>query len=248
MGENKVKLYGLWGSPYSKRVEIALKMKGVEYEYVDEDLQNKSHELLLYNPVYKKVPVLVHGNKSIAESHVIIEYIDETWDSGTHILPRDPHQRALARFWVGFIDDKGQTQRIGRNTIYLLSKCFYSQLMKSILRTFWLGEEEVIEEVLENMKILDKELKGKRFFGGESVGYVDIAGIFIGYWLGVVEEVLGKVIVSQEAFPWVWKWQQEFVKIEVVKQTLPSRDKLGVFLKARIEATRYKALHHKIVL
>lgn len=105
MAEEDVKLYGSWRSPFSHRVEIALKLKGVQHKYYEEDLNNKSPSLVKYNPVHKKIPVLVHGEKAIVESHVILEYIDETW-KGYDILPKDPCEKAKARFWARFIDEK----------------------------------------------------------------------------------------------------------------------------------------------
>jgi glutathione S-transferase len=100
-----VKLLGVDGSPFVCRVKIALKFKGIEYKFVEENLANKSEQLLKYNPVYKKVPVFVHNEKPISESLVILEYIDEIWKQNP-ILSSDPYQKSLARFWAKFIDDK----------------------------------------------------------------------------------------------------------------------------------------------
>lgn len=101
--ENKVILLGTCASPYSKRIELALNLKSIPYQLVEEDLQNKSQTLLRYNPVHKKIPVLVHNGKPISESLFIIEYIDETWRNGPHLLPQDPYKRAKVRFWASYI-------------------------------------------------------------------------------------------------------------------------------------------------
>ncbi|KAK7294587.1 hypothetical protein RJT34_17476 [Clitoria ternatea] len=104
--QEEVKLLGAVGSPFVCRVQIALNLKGIQYKFVQENLPSKSELLLNYNPVHKKIPVLVHNERPISESLVILEYIDDTWKQNHPILPSHPYRRALARFWSKFVDDK----------------------------------------------------------------------------------------------------------------------------------------------
>ncbi|KAL3327368.1 hypothetical protein AABB24_035177 [Solanum stoloniferum] len=207
-----VKLLGLWYSPFSHRVEWALKIKGVQYEFIEQDLQNKSPLLLESNPVHKKIPVLIHNGKPICESSVIVEYIDETFE-GPFILPKDPYDRAIARFWHKFFDDK----------------------MGAVVNTFLhKGEEQEKgkEEVCEMLKILDNELKDKKFFVADKFGYADMAANFVGYWLGVFQEASGVELVRSENFPNFCAWRDVYVNCSQVKEYLPPRNDLLAFIQA----------------
>ncbi|GMH10190.1 hypothetical protein Nepgr_012031 [Nepenthes gracilis] len=218
MAGEGVKLYGFWVSPFSMRVELALKIKGVDYEYIEEDLQNKSPELLQYNPVHKKVPVLVHNGKAIAESQVILEYIDETWKENP-IMPQDPYERAMARFWAKFIHEK----------------CVPS-FRKALLG----GETEVekgIEETKENLMILEKVLEGKSFFGGERIGFVDIVANVIAYWVFLYQEAVEKEVLTEE-FSVLCNWKDKYVNHSIIKETLPPKDKSVAYYRARFAQSK----------
>jgi glutathione S-transferase len=85
-----VTLLDTWARPFGMRVRIALEEKGVNYEYTEQDLRNKSPLLLQMNPVYKKVPVLLHNGKPICESLIAVEYVDEMWNNKSPLLSPHP--------------------------------------------------------------------------------------------------------------------------------------------------------------
>ncbi|KAF9590109.1 hypothetical protein IFM89_030857 [Coptis chinensis] len=57
---------------------------------------------------------MIHNDKPICESLIIVQYIDEAFTSGPSILPSNPYDRFVARFWGAYIDDnsiKGATTK-----------------------------------------------------------------------------------------------------------------------------------------
>lgn len=137
MAGNELTLLNYWISMFGARVRIALEEKGLNYEYREEELQNKSPLLLQMNPVHKKIPVLIHNGKPICESNIIVQYIDEFWNDKAPLLPSDPYEKAQARFWADYIDKKvnGVILRIRVPSFVNIMHLFYNYSILNLLLT-----------------------------------------------------------------------------------------------------------------
>ena len=85
-GDGELKLLGMWTSAFVLRVRFVLNLKSLPYEFVEENLGDKSDLLLASNPVNKTVPVLLHAGRPVNESQVILQYIDEAWPDRLRLL------------------------------------------------------------------------------------------------------------------------------------------------------------------
>ncbi|KAF5443246.1 hypothetical protein F2P56_035818 [Juglans regia] len=216
-----VKVLGAWPSPFVIRVRIALNIKSVKYEFLEETLGSKSQLLLQSNPVYKKIPVLIHGGKSISESLIIVQYIDEVWNSGPSILHSDPYDRAIERFWAAYVDDK----------------LFPSMKLINTAQ----GEEKaaIVEQAIEGLVLLEeafqKSSKGKAFFGGDRIGFLDIAfGSMLG-WLRAIEKMGGVKLLDEAKTPGLVQWAECFCADGAVKGIIPDTEKLVEFAKILVK-------------
>ncbi|KAG8391388.1 hypothetical protein BUALT_Bualt01G0182500 [Buddleja alternifolia] len=203
----ELKVLRTWSSPFGLRVVYALKMKGLEYETILEDIKNKSDLLLEYNPVYKRIPVLVHNGKPICESLVILEYIDDTWKQ-CPLLPQHPYDKAMARFWAKFGDEK----------------VFPS--LKSALISQGKEQEECVATAIGNLKCIEELLKGKKFFGGDTIGYLDLAFGWMANIISIMEEIADIKFLNAEIFPLISEWINNFSAHPMIKEFWPPRDRM----------------------
>ncbi|CAK7338501.1 unnamed protein product [Dovyalis caffra] len=206
---NEVTLLDAWASPFAMRVKIALEEKGVKFESSEQDLGNKSALLLQMNPIYKKVPVLIHNGKPICESLVIVQYIDDVWKDKSSLLPSDPYQRAQSKFWADFIDKK----------------------VSDHAHKIWTTKGEELETAkkgfIECLKLLEGELGEKTYFGGETFGYLDVAFVPCYSWFNAYE-TLGNFNIEAEC-PKIIAWAKRCMQKESVAKSLRDKEKIYDF-------------------
>ncbi|KAJ0980490.1 hypothetical protein J5N97_008745 [Dioscorea zingiberensis] len=206
----EVVLLDLWASPFGQRVRIALEEKGVEYEYMEQDMINKSTLLIESNPVYKKIPVLIHHGKPVCESLVIVQYIDEVWSHKAPLLPGEPFARAQARFWADFIDKK----------IYECTTRLWKCKGEAL--------EEAKKDFMEIVKTLEVELGDKTFFNGDTFGFVDVALVpFFGRFNAY--EKIANFNIEKEC-PKIVAWGRRCMHRDSVSKILPDDQKIYEFL------------------
>ena len=98
-------LYTAERCPYAARARIVLAEKGLSYEAVEIDLDDRPAWIYDKNPL-GRVPVYEEeGGLVLPESRVIMEYLDERYPEPA-LLPADPAERALARLWLERFDDR----------------------------------------------------------------------------------------------------------------------------------------------
>jgi glutathione S-transferase len=102
-------------------------------------------------------------------------------------------------------------------------------------------QEDFMKEAKGNLLLLETQLKGGRYFGGDGIGLVDIAAAALAHWLGVFEEICGVTLVTSEEFPGLTRWAKAYVEDEHVKQCLPARGQLVAMFSACREMFRAMA-------
>ena len=93
-----MKLYSNATDPFSHRCRIVLFEKGMDFEVIDVDLNNKPEDLSILSP-YSDCPVLEERDLVLTDPNIINEYIDERFPH-PQLMPADPVMRARARLFL----------------------------------------------------------------------------------------------------------------------------------------------------
>lgn len=104
-GTGSLVLYDHGESVCCHKVRIVLAEKGLSYERRNVALERgeqTASEFLAINPK-GVVPVIFHNGRTITESSIITEYLDDAFPE-PGLMPSDPYWRARRRYWANWID------------------------------------------------------------------------------------------------------------------------------------------------
>jgi glutathione S-transferase len=145
-----ITLYDADRCPYCARTRIALAEKGIEYETVEIDLDDRPSWIYEKNPL-GRVPVIEDDAFVLPESAVINEYLEERYPEPA-LWPADAAERAFGRLLVFRFDQ--------------LSKPYYD------LRREQEGARERLDAELAKLNAV---LDAQPYLSGREYGLADIA-------------------------------------------------------------------------
>ena len=170
-------LYTAERCPFAARARIVLAEKGIAYEAVEIDLDDRPAWLYEKNPI-GRVPVYEEeGGLILPESRVIMEYLEERYPEPA-LWPLDPAERALARLWLERFDAR-------------LGSAYYR------LRRDGGGARE---EVDDRLAAIDATLEARPYLSGREYGLADVAYV---PWILRAQE---RLEVELGAFPSLAAW------------------------------------------
>ena len=163
-----ITVYGIPGSPFLRSVEIALREKGLDYDFQPlAPGEHKKPEYLARHP-FGRLPAFEHDGFSIYETQAILRYLDEVFPDPA-LAPADPKLRARMNQVIGVIE------------CYFFPKAAAPIAFNRIIGPRLLGlagDEEAIAEAMPMARTcfaeLDRLLGDQPYFGGDSVSIADI--------------------------------------------------------------------------
>jgi glutathione S-transferase len=133
-------LHGASGSPFVRKVQVALALKGLPFEQIQQIPFTKDPEYRKLNPL-GKIPTLQDGDLTICDSTVICEYLEETYPQAP-LYPSNSADRAKARWF----EELG-----GSRVAELAAGIFFQRFMRPMVL-----KQEPDEELI--AKIMNKQL------------------------------------------------------------------------------------------
>ncbi|ROM92633.1 glutathione S-transferase family protein [Pseudomonas brassicacearum] len=98
-----MKLVGMMGSPYVRRVAISLRLMGLEHEHRQISVFRDTDEFRAINSVVKAPTLICDDGEMIMDSSMILDYLESLVEPERSLMPKDPseHRKVLSLIGLG---------------------------------------------------------------------------------------------------------------------------------------------------
>lgn len=98
-----MKLVGMMGSPYVRRVAISLRLMGLEHEHRQISVFRDTEEFRAVNPVVKAPTLICDNGDMIMDSSMILDYLESLVEPNRSLMPKNStqHQKVLSLIGLG---------------------------------------------------------------------------------------------------------------------------------------------------
>ena len=100
MPDVNIKLYSTQLSGHGHRVELLLKMLGLDYQFIDTPASIRLTDAFYQLNPMQQIPVLIDGDLVLTDSNAILVYLAKKYAPQSHWLPEDPIGAAQVQKWL----------------------------------------------------------------------------------------------------------------------------------------------------
>lgn len=178
-------LIGQYDSSFVRRVGIAMKLLGIEFEHRPWSVFSDAHSLRPLNPLTRVPTLVLDDGDVLVDSHLIIVHLESLAPPGHSLWPAEEPQKHRALKVVGLatgVADKGVS-------------LFYERVLHSEVSPVWV--ERCRAQIAGALATLeeDRAFRQSTFWFGDAVGHADIA---VACAIRHVREALPDVVVLQD--------------------------------------------------
>lgn len=168
-----MRLFGSPGSPYARKVRIALAEKQIPYEYEVQRGSAPGSPVPQFNPLGKVPTLVLDDGRGLYDSPVIVEYLD-TMGEGPRLIPELPAERIVVKQWEALGDG------IAEAAVHINHE--RREPAEKQKDPAWFQRQR--DKVDRGLAVMEKDLgKGEFCFGGRFT----LADIAAGYALGYLD-------------------------------------------------------------
>jgi glutathione S-transferase len=183
-----------------QQVVILLQEKGITYERINIDLDNKPNWLRSYSPTEKVPLLIINQYKVLFESQVICDYLDEVFEGS--LQPECYYEKARQRAWI----------EQARNMLNLIAKMIYFDKNTTSFM-------DSIEKLLMLLNLIETEHSGECYFSGNRFHLIDIIYATLFRYFAVIE--LSQIAPILQHMPHLRAWQHSLSKRVSIKKAVP---------------------------